>query len=261
MPKDEPLAPDPPFGAIIDYALPANASGPVQIAIYDQGGALVSRFSSTDPVKPLDLAKLPVAPEWVVTPQPPATTPGHHRFVWDLHYARPTGLQDSSKLTGVWAPPGAYTVELTAGGQVLRQPLTVLADPRVKVSQADFEAQFRLARQIEQARVRVRRMLEQAADLKTGLAKLNGEGDAVALNAQLTAIVGEDAPIGGSNAPTTLTAISDWLDKLASAVDGADGAPTPDNLHGFAVVSGALEQIEPRWQAFAASVRSRVPAS
>ena len=261
MPKDEPSAPNPPFGAMIDYALPANASGPVQIAIYDQRGALVNRFSSTDPVKPLDLSKLPVAPEWVVAPQPPAATPGHHRFVWDLHYAKPTGLKEESRLAGVWAPPGLYTIELTAGERVLRQPLTVLADPRVKVSQADFDAQFRLARQIEQARFRVRRMLERAADLKTGLAKLNGQGDAVALNAQLAAIVGEDAPIGGSDAPTTLTAISNWLDKLASAVDGADGAPTPDNLHGFAVVSGALEQIEPRWQAFAASLRWRVPAS
>ena len=31
-----------------------------------RAGALVNRFSSTDPVKPLDLSKLPVAPEWVV---------------------------------------------------------------------------------------------------------------------------------------------------------------------------------------------------
>jgi photosystem II stability/assembly factor-like uncharacterized protein len=260
MPKDEPLAPNPPFGAMIDYALPANASGPVQIAIYDQSGALVNRFSSTDPVKPLDLSKLAIAPEWLVTPQPPAATPGHHRFVWNLHYAKPTGLKEESKLTGVWAPPGRYTVELTAAGQVLRQPLTILADPRVNVSQADFDAQFRLAKQIEQARVRARRMLEEAADLKIGLVKMNGRADAAALGAQLNAFVGESAPIGGSNAPTTLTAISDWLDKLASAVDGGDGAPTPDDVHGFAVVSGALDQIETRWRAFAASARARIPA-
>jgi hypothetical protein len=128
------------------------------------------------------------------------------------------------------------------------------------VSQADFDAQFRLAKQIEQARVRARRMLEEAADLKIGLVKMNGRADAAALGAQLNAFVGESAPIGGSNAPTTLTAISDWLDKLASAVDGGDGAPTPDDVHGFAVVSGALDQIETRWRAFAASARARIPA-
>ena len=39
MPKDEPLAPNPPLGAMIDYALPATAPSPVEIAIYDQAGA------------------------------------------------------------------------------------------------------------------------------------------------------------------------------------------------------------------------------
>src|SRR5207249_1470807 len=42
MPKDEPLAPNPPLGAMIDYALPAPAPAPVEIAIYDQTGALVT---------------------------------------------------------------------------------------------------------------------------------------------------------------------------------------------------------------------------
>ena len=106
----------------------------------------MNRFSSTDPVKPLDLSTLKVAPEWVVSRKPPLATPGHHRFVWDLHYAKPTGLKDDDRLDGVWAPPGHYIVELTVAGQNLRQPLTVIADPRVKVSQADFDAEFRLAK-------------------------------------------------------------------------------------------------------------------
>jgi photosystem II stability/assembly factor-like uncharacterized protein len=257
-PKDEPLAPNPPPGALIDYALPAAAIGPVEIAIYDQSGALVNRFSSNDPVKPIDLAKLEIAPEWVVAPKPPLATAGHHRFVWDLHYARPTGPKEEDKLTGVWAPPGRYTVELRVNGQKLRQSLTMVADPRVKLSQADFDAQFRLAKQIEQERVRVRRMNDEAADLKASLAKVKGQPDANALATQLDQLKGSDAPIGGANAPTTLTAISDWLDKLAQAVDGADGAPTPDNLRGFAVVAAALDSIEPRWKAFSASARSKV---
>src|SRR5437868_4561898 len=261
MPKDEPLAPNPPFGAMIDYALPANVAGPVQIAVYDQRGTLVSRFSSTDPVKPVDLSKLPVAPEWVVTPKPPAASPGHHRFVWDLHYAKPAGLKGEDAPTGVWAPPGRYTVELTVSGQALRQPLTVVADPRVKVGQADFEAQFRLASQIEAARVRVRSMIDQATDLKNGLGKLKGQPAADALNAELGQLVGEGATIGGKTPPTTLTSVSEWLDSLAQAVDGADGAPTPDNLRGFAVVSSALDSLEPRWRAFAARARAGVPAA
>jgi photosystem II stability/assembly factor-like uncharacterized protein len=261
MPKDEPLAPNPPWGAMIDYALPANATGPVQIAIYDQSGALVSRFSSTDPVKPIDLSKLAVAPEWTVSPRPPLATPGHHRFVWDLHYAKPSGLADENRPTGVWAPPGRYTVELTAAGQVLRQPLTLLPDPRVHVTQAEFDSEFQLARKIEQQRVRVRSMLERARALKGGLTKLKGKADADALSSELDQLLGDAAPIGGTSAPTTLTSISEWLDNLAQAVDGADGAPTPDNVRGAALVSAALDSIEPRWRTFERAARSRVPPS
>ncbi len=219
MPKDEPLAPNPPLGAMIDYSIDGTAPQPVEIAIYDHSGAAVNRFTSSDPVKPIDLATLPVAPEWIVAAKPPLGTPGHHRFVWDLHYAKAGGLKDSDAPAGVWAPPGHYTVELTAGGRKLRQPLTIIADPRVKVSQADFDAEFRLAKQIEGARVRARSMLERAADLKSVLSKSPGNA---ALSLQLAALVGEDAPIGGANAPMTLTAVSEWLDKLSQAVDGAD---------------------------------------
>jgi hypothetical protein len=175
-----------------------------------------------------------------------------------LHYAKPSGLKEEDTPVGVWAPPGHYTVELSVNGQKLRQPLTVIADPRVRVSQADFDAEFRFARQIEQERVRIRQLLERAADLKTGLAKLNRQPEGDALAAQLSSLVGEGAPIGGSNAPTTLTAISSWLDKLAQAVDGADGAPTPDNLKGFSIVTEALSAIEPRWLAFEAAAHAKL---
>ena len=259
MPKDEPLAPNPPIGAMIDYNLPSAA--PVEITITDASGNLVNRFSSSDPVKPIDLATLPVAPEWVVTPRPPAGTPGHHRFVWDLHYAKPTGLKDEDNVrSGVWAPPGRYTVELTVGGQHLRQPLEVVADPRVPVTQADFNAEFRVAKQIEQQRVRVRTMLAQAKDIKARLAKLKGQAGADALSNELTALVGEGGPISGSAAPTNLTGISEWLDKLAGAVEGADGAPTPDDLQGLATVTAALNAIAPRWAAFEATAGRQLPA-
>ena len=211
----------------------------------------MNQFSSADPVKPIDLSTLAVAPKWVVSPKPPSAAPGHHRFVWNLHYAKPAGLKAEATPEGVWAPPGRYVVELRAAGQALRQPLTVIADPRVTVTQADFDAEFRLAKQIEQARVRVRSMLAQASKLK---ARLKVNPQQALLTTQLDALIGEDAPIGGKTPPTTLTSISEWLDSLAQAVDGADGAPTADNLQGFAQVSAALQQIEPRWRAFQASV-------
>jgi hypothetical protein len=101
-------------------------------------------------------------------------------------------------------------------------------------------------------------MLERVADLRAGLAK-SANPEAAALAAQLATFVGEDAPIGGAAAPTTLTAVSEWLDKLAQAVDGADAAPTPDSLRGFALVSGALNAMEPRFRALDSSARAQLP--
>jgi hypothetical protein len=56
-----------------------------------------------------------------------------------------------------------------------------------------------------------------------------------------------------------LTSISEWLDNLARAVDGADAAPTPDDLRGFATLSAALDAIEPRWAALEAAARAQFP--
>ncbi|MEJ0047888.1 MAG: hypothetical protein WDN04_18520 [Rhodospirillales bacterium] len=78
MPKDEPMAPNPPSGAIIDYALPTGASVPVEIAISDAKGAVVRQFRSTDPVPVPDLAKIAAAPEWIVTRQPTGRDPRVH---------------------------------------------------------------------------------------------------------------------------------------------------------------------------------------
>ena len=50
MPKDEPLAPNPPLGAMIDYSVAAPVTSPVVIQVFDSSGALVNRFSS-DPSK------------------------------------------------------------------------------------------------------------------------------------------------------------------------------------------------------------------
>jgi hypothetical protein len=90
-------------------------------------------------------------------------------------------------------------------------------------------------------------MLDQSKGLKSKLAGVQA--------AELGELVGTDAPSSGTTPPTTLTSIAEWLDSLAQAVDGADAAPTPDAMRGFATVSAALDAIEPRWKAFAASVQ------
>jgi photosystem II stability/assembly factor-like uncharacterized protein len=206
MPKDEPMAPNPPNGADIDYRLAIPPKGPVEIAILDPAGARVRAFSSADIPPAPDLGKIDTAPEWIDRPAPPAATIGLHRFVWDFHYPPPAGIESEQPVAGVWAPPGRYTVTLTVDGQTWRQPLTVAPDPRVAARPADYQRAFELARRIEADRVRAH----------AALAKAKSE---------------------------PLAAVTARIDQLAQAVDGADGAPTPDAESGYNQASAALDAL------------------
>ena len=76
---------------------------------------------------------------------------------WDFAYAAPAILGTPpfgpGGDDGVIAPPGRYSVRLSAAGRTLSQSLTVVEDPRVAVSTSDLMAQFQLARSIESLRV------------------------------------------------------------------------------------------------------------
>jgi photosystem II stability/assembly factor-like uncharacterized protein len=260
MPRDEPLASNPPDGAYIDYILKPGAKA-VQIAILDGQGAPVARFSSSDPTTKLDLAKIDAAPEWFPISTPPSAAAGEHRFIWDLRYPAKAPLAGG----GVWAPPGPYTVELTVDGQVQRQPLEIVPDPRVKVSPAAFQAEFALARQIEAAKAEAQTALAEAGKAKAALeAKRKGANDAERrrLDAQLAAVDAlaagpTHAPSGGETGKASaggLYDVNSRLDKLAQAVDGADAAPSPDDVDGYRQARAALDAALVKWTALKAGI-------
>src|SRR5207302_10282389 len=110
---------------------PAQRRGPVKLAILDAHGAIVRRFSS-DKVPPPPKSSKKIAPEWIEKPIRLRTSPGQHRFVWDVHYELPADLSDENGNTrGVWAPPGRYAVVLTVNGENFRQGLEIKPDPRI----------------------------------------------------------------------------------------------------------------------------------
>jgi photosystem II stability/assembly factor-like uncharacterized protein len=137
QPRDEPLAENPPYGAMIDYHLKSAASGPVTLEILDPSGETIRRFSSEDRTPPVDPSKLNIPPFWVRTPEPLKTSAGMHRWVWDLRPTPPAegraaGGGGFGSRSGAPVLAGTYTVKLTVGGQSYTQPLRVLMDPRLK---------------------------------------------------------------------------------------------------------------------------------
>ena len=140
-PRDEPLAENPPYGAIIDYYLKSDAAGAVTLEILNPAGESVRRYSSEDRATPVDPNTLSIPSSWVRTPEPLSAAAGMHRWVWDLRPTPPAargaggGGGGGGVFGGRGAPaalPGTYTVRLTVNGRSYTQPLVLKSDPRAK---------------------------------------------------------------------------------------------------------------------------------
>jgi photosystem II stability/assembly factor-like uncharacterized protein len=158
VPPDEPYGRNPPDGAVIDYYLVHAAKQPVSIEVRDASGALIRRVSNRDPVAftEEELNRELIPPYWIRRPAPLATTAGMHRWVWDLRYATPRTAQRGFPISdvpgdtpqdplGPLVTPGSYTIRLYVGEHQWDQSIRVIADPRLKVTAVQLDAQHDLA--------------------------------------------------------------------------------------------------------------------
>ena len=261
MPKDEPMAANPPLGAYIDYSLKKSSNNAITLDILDSRSDLVRHYSSADAGLPTDPAKLEIAPEWVEQPSRLSSTAGMHRFVWPLHYAAPaTSNKPDPWTNGVWAPPGTYHVVLEVDGVKHEQALRVLPDPRVELPDSAYAEQFVLARTIEQQSARVGTAVHEAQTVLDAIASKRSHatsGLAVAIDAleeHVRALSGARASANPRNAwayppPDTrnLAFVAAALAKLERAVDGADAAPSPDARVGFKAMQPLVDAALVAW--------------
>jgi len=177
LPPEIPAGENPPDGAVIYYDL-KPAAGDVSLEIHDSGGKLVRKFSSSDPAPQAD-REAPFPDYWLGSHQSLPSEAGMHRWVWDLRYPSPAGVERGYSIAAVPGAartlprgplvlPGVFEVRLMIAGQTYRQPLTVKMDPRVKTPPADLAKQFNLGMKIWQALADSSR----AGRLNTGLASL-----------------------------------------------------------------------------------------
>jgi len=258
-PKDEPMADNPPDGAILDYVLKGEDASPVVIEILDAKGARVRRYASDDKPAAIDLQRIQVAPDWVAATPVPAATPGLHRFVWDLKDELPEELVSqpgrSRAGAGPWSAPGRYSVRVSRGMKSVTQTLLVVKDPRLpaSITDADLVHQHELAHDICAERVRVAVALHEAGALRKRLA-------GTAPGALAKAIDRAAGPAEGGTeiedeSPTSLRRLAASLAELQSAVESADGPPTPDALTGFAARRTLVATGLADWQQVAASAK------
>ncbi len=263
MPRDEPTAENPPWGAYIDYSLAATPAKPIELSIYDANGKLVRSYSSADKAPKPDLAKINMTPDWFREPVVLKTTPGLHRFVWPLRYAEPAALSHGDAYSdGVWAPPGQYTVKLTVDGQTFSEPVTVVHDPRVTIPADAYVQQFRLAQKVEAERAKLAVAYGEVNRLHGELekARKGASGDLLksidALDAQVVAagdLVHVSNPYNAFAKPPNNVQNFRYLEfafgSLMRAVDGADAAPSQDAQTGYTRLSGLLDASLQKWDA------------
>ena len=260
-PKEEPTAPNPPEGAIINYYLKAAATGPIALEILGPDGRLVRRYSSDDPLPAIpEPAAAPAPVYWYRPPQRLSTAAGMHRFLWDVHYQPLTGLiAGESALNTVptqlpiqaipgntvpapatpWANPGTYTVKLTVDGRSYTQPIVVKQDPRVKTAALSMQHVFTLTKALYYGAADARIAATKIATLRQHAAKLQVSGAAAAamkafvakaetLEGTPPAAGGRGGRGGGGGAGT------------GGGARGAQTAAAPDTLWSVSTTLGGL---------------------
>jgi photosystem II stability/assembly factor-like uncharacterized protein len=268
LPPDEPMAANPPDGAILDYFLPSPASS-VSLEILDAQGKVIRKYANTDKpdITEEDLEKQIIPRYWVRMPRKLSTEAGMHRWVWDLHYSPPASMRHDYPISAVPhntpryplgpnALPGAYKVRLTVDGKSFTQSLTVKMDPRVRTPalglQKKFETESRLARIVSSSS----HALLQAASLREQMEKLHPAGataEAVeSFQKKLGAVTGE---AGGFFSPpsaeVTLNRVNGEAATLYQQVWAPDAAPTVPQSEALMTVDHDSEEALKRWNAFA----------
>jgi photosystem II stability/assembly factor-like uncharacterized protein len=263
LPPDEPAGENPPEGAMIDYYLPSD-SGNVTLEIRGVAGEVVRRYSTTDPVPPVD-PLLAIPSYWLRPARPLAGTPGMHRFFWDMHYTPVPGERPSYPIAAVyrntapaytspWAMPGNYSVVLTVNGKSYTQPLTLKMDPRVKTPARDLAEQLRLSKQLYEEWISLNNLTAKVRTFRTQLAGYRTNTQAEALKGdldnfsqKLDAFAGAE---GRTPDPLKLSPQSALgrLRTLFGVIQGVDLAPTPQVVAAVADLQKDVQKLELMWR-------------
>ncbi|MEM7300395.1 MAG: glycosyl hydrolase [Pseudomonadota bacterium] len=160
---------NPPQGVILSYWLDEVPNEPIELAIKDQAGAEVARFSSSEEEK--IARRLP-------------TLAGLNRFVWDMKYPAPEAFDPdlierkyepfakAGSGGGPLAPPGQYSAEMTLGDDPQSVAIELAKDKRLSVSDSDLFAQFDLAKRLSDCQDNLRKCVNSLRRLKRSVAGL-----------------------------------------------------------------------------------------
>jgi photosystem II stability/assembly factor-like uncharacterized protein len=257
LPPEEPRGENPPVGAVLDYLLPRAAQGPVVLEIFDAHGERVRRFASDElPVRPRDGVYF--TDHWLAAANQPGTAAGHHRFVWDLRRERPVALDYDYSIAaipgretppapeGALVAPGTYEARLTVDTTVSRQPVTVVADPRLAWTGEDYTALAGFQHEVAALLSESAKLAAAIGEVESRLAVVPAGRDGRPARTveetrrRLTSVrAGEDP-----------AAVNGRLSGLAADLESSDSPPTSPQREVLAEAGAQLERFATRWREF-----------
>jgi hypothetical protein len=277
-PPELPAGENPPPGAIVDYYLPA-ASDAVKLEFLNALGKVVRTYSSSDAVRHPDPATDPAGYDkicqqtpsaadcalplyWPAPPQVLKTSAGMHRFTWDMHYDPTPGVtagrgggggangavphRTYPGVVSPWVAPGVYTVRLTAGGQTQSQPITIVMDPRVKVT-PDVQQIFAVTARIENDVQNAANAWKEALGL---IEKVKARPQSASNDALLKKLeeIAPEKTEGTAETPT-LSSIGSQLIGAVMPMQAAEMAPTAVELEACKKQEAAYAALMTKWAA------------
>jgi photosystem II stability/assembly factor-like uncharacterized protein len=240
-----PVGANPPAGALIDYMLATEPKDELTIDIVGADGAILRHLSSQKSTKEIQ------PPEWPDQIVPDDRIPakaGMNRLVWDLRVNDPAQIPGAfysgSAPRGPLVPPGRYQVRLSVGGQTLTQPLTVIADPRLRDADAAIQAKTELAIATEKDIDRLHRAVN-------AVRKAKADPDHTR-QAQLASIEESLMQVNMKGSEANLAfpgMLNEQFAAFATSLEDADTAPTTQQKAMYQTLHGQLEAVLAKWDA------------
>ncbi len=257
-----PAGQNPPPGALIDYYLPAPASGPLSLEILDAGGDVVRHLTSVKSDQPGQ------PPEWPDQVHPVTTLPaaaGMNRFVWDLRYDDPVQIPGAFYAglppRGPIAMPGEYTLRLAYQGRTQTVPLVLELDPRVNGPTEGLQQKFALSMEVYRDQDALHRAVNDIRTFKTeataamksaggksGSAALTSEGNQLLQRAGRIEGVLTQANIKGSEANLNYPGmLNEQIYSFAELLGDADTAPNEPEVATYRGLHSRLQTELAAW--------------
>ena len=234
---------NPTDGVVVNYSLKEKPEGELTLTFLDAAGNEIKTFRSEKAAESgernADRTQHPEKKE----PPAPADA-GMNRFVWNMRYPDATSVPGAifwaGSTDGPIAAPGQYQVRLSVGGETQTQPFTIVKDPRVAATQADFDAQFDLLLKIRdhlsRAHAGINQLREIRAQVEEWEKRIGDRADGAPARAAAAALKEALGGVEEELIQRRSKALEDPLNfpiklnnKLASlsgAVASADAAPT-----------------------------------